>query len=421
MLARLRDSHTPRWADEVEEIRAALGAPHNPALFPPHFLKSTFPEIGGELIEFFNGQEITGYGFLFPRGVDTARKTYTLRLHRLAGVEFIFEAEARLLAEALFPEADVVVFDPSGALEIPGSVVVAGEVEVGRPNAAEADALRLLQGRIWGSESDLLYPSDIHSTGFGAGASLIARWNEQVAGFLFGFIRFGGPGLPAGWNDAFAGDLRLESQVLGADPAIRGRGVGSRLKRAQAELARQLGIDIVSWTVDPLQMPNAILNFASLGAVSYGFHPNWYSFQNELNQVPASRLAMTWFIGSDRVVNGNRSERLIDLVGRPDIIRLNVGPEQRADPADLLGPLVAIEIPNDWTALQSLDYERAWFWRQTTDRLLLGLLGSADDRYMITSVARDGERAFLVAEQTGKVVAGSPEARARTRASIGTT
>jgi predicted GNAT superfamily acetyltransferase len=376
-------------------------------LFPPHFLKSTFPEIGGQLIEFFQGSETAAYGFLFPRGIEHGRNIFTLRLHRLPGDEFIYESEAKLLAEALLPGVRVVVFDPAGDLQMPGSVLAPGDVEIVRPNAAEAELLRALQGRIWGSDGDLLYPSDIHALGFGAGTSLIARWQERVAGFLFGFMRFGGPALPGAWQQQFRTDLRLESQVLGADPEIRGKGVGSRLKRAQADLARQLGLDIVSWTVDPLQMPNALLNFGSLGAICTSFHPNWYAFQNELNQVPASRLSMTWLINSDRVVNGNRSDRLIDLAKRPDIVRLNAGHEQIHDPDELAGAVCAIEIPDDWTALQSLDYERAWFWRHVTDRLLLAVLGPADDRYMITSVARDGDRAFLVAELTGEVVARS--------------
>ena len=415
MLARLHDAHSTDWSAQIDAIRAALGAPNNPALFPPHFLKSTFPEIGGGLIEYFDGQAINGYGFLFPRGIEADRKVYTLRLHRLPGADFVSETDALLLAVALMPEADFVLFDPDGPLDMPGCTLVPGEVEIGRPTLVEAEQLRLLQGRIWGSGSDLLYPSDIHATGFGAGASLIARWQEQVAGFLFGFIRFGGSRLPDGWQDAFRTDLRLESQVLGADPTIRGQGVGSRLKRSQAELARRLGVDIVSWTVDPLQMPNAILNVGSLGAVCFEFHPNWYSFQNELNQVPASRLSMTWLIDSDRVVNGSRSERLLDLAARPDIVRLNAGSEQIEDPGALDGATCAIEIPNDWTALQSLDYQQAWFWRQSTDRILLALLGAAEDRYMITSVARDGDRAFLIAERTGDVVARSAEA-IRTRA-----
>lgn len=404
MFARLRNIHQAGWVGGVDQIRRALGAPHNPSLFPPHFLKATFPEIGGKLIEFFDEQAVVAYGFLFPRAIENGRRVYTLRYHSVTGQPPVSRHHAELLAGAVLPEADIVFYDPSGPVEMPGTVLVPGDLEIGRPNAAEAEELRRLQARIWGSDSDLLYPSDIHSLGFGAGTSLIARHEGKVVGFLFGFVRFGGSTLPAAWERETRGDFRLESQVLGTDPAVRGRGIGGRLKQAQAMAARQLGIDIVSWTVDPLQLPNAILNVGTLGAVSYEFLPNWYPFQNELNQVPASRLGMAWLINSDRATLQPRAERVIDLEQRPEIVRLNDG----AHPAVNLhaipaGSPVAIEIPKDWTALQSLDYETAWFWRQTTDQLLSALLGAGEDRYMITAVGRDGDRSYLIAEPTALI------------------
>jgi predicted GNAT superfamily acetyltransferase len=404
MFARLRNTHQSGWADEVDEIRRSLGAPHNPALFPPHFLKATFPEIGGKLIEFFDGQAVTAFGFLFPRAIEGGRRVYTLRYHAVPGQSPVSQRHVEMLASAVLPDADIVFYDPCGPVEMPGTVLVPGELEIGRPNAIEAEELRRLQARIWGSDSDLLYPSDIHSLGFGAGTSLIARFEGKVAGFLFGFIRFGGGALPVTWAESTRGDLRLESQVLGTDPAVRGQGIGSRLKQAQASLARSLGIDVVSWTVDPLQLPNAMLNVGALGAVSYEFYPNWYPFQNELNQVPASRLGMAWLINSDRATVQPRAERSLDLAQRPDIVRLNDGAHPAARLKDLPpGSPVAIEIPRDWTSLQSLDYETAWFWRQTTDQILSALLGPGDDRYMITAVGRDGGRSYLIAEPTAHI------------------
>ncbi len=408
MFARLQNPEESGWGEYIDAVRYALGAPHNPALFPPHFLKATFPEIGGQLIEFFDERAVIAYGFLFPRGIERGRRVYTLRYHAVPGQPAINRQHIDTLAGALLPDAEIVFYDPCGQVEMPGSVIVAGEVEIGRPTAAEADELRRLQARIWGSNSDLLYPSDIHSTGFGAGTSLIARYQGKVVGFLFGFLRFGGAELPGDWAVEHRADLRLESQVLGTDPAVRGQGIGGRLKRAQAVAARELGIDLVSWTVDPLQLPNAILNIGTLGAVSCEFHPNWYSFQNELNQVPASRLGMTWLINGERATSQPRAERIVELGQRPDIVRLNDGPRLVTDLQTVIdGPAIAIEIPRDWTALQSLDYETAWFWRQTTDQLFAALLGAGDgrDRYMITAVGRDGERAYLIAEPTALVTA----------------
>ena len=44
-----------------------------------------------------------------------------------------------------------------------------------------------------------VYPQDIHAPAFSPGTSLVARDGEQPIGFLFGFVAFGGPGLPAAW------------------------------------------------------------------------------------------------------------------------------------------------------------------------------------------------------------------------------
>jgi predicted GNAT superfamily acetyltransferase len=406
MFARLRNTHQSRWAEDVDQIRAALGAPYNPTLFPPHFLKATFPEIGGKLIEFFDERAVVAYGFLFPRAIEGGRRVYTLRFHAVPGQPVVAGRHIEMLASAVLPEADIVLYDPAGPVEMPGTVLVEGDLEIGRPDVVEAEELRRLQARIWGSNSDLLYPSDIHSLGFGAGTSLIARYEGKVVGFLFGFVRFGGASLPAAWANGYRTELRLESQVLGTDPDVRGRGIGGRLKQAQAMAARELGIDLVSWTVDPLQLPNAMLNIGTLGAVSGEFFPNWYSFQNELNQVPASRLGMTWVINSERAISQPRAQRIIDIGQRADVVRLNDGAHSVIDlRAVAPGATVAIEIPRDWTTLQSLDYETAWFWRQTTDRLLSALLGAGDvrDRYMITAVGRDGDRTFLIAEPAAQM------------------
>src|SRR2546430_14707361 len=51
------------WPRHVDDLRTRLGAPHNPSLFPPHFLKATFPKIGGR-IALYGG----GAAFPFPPG-----------------------------------------------------------------------------------------------------------------------------------------------------------------------------------------------------------------------------------------------------------------------------------------------------------------------------------------------------------------
>jgi predicted GNAT superfamily acetyltransferase len=123
----------------------------------------------------------------------------------------------------------------------------------------------------------------------------------KTAGFLFGFYTFDGAPLPADWTERFNGGFRIESQTLGVLPDYRGLRIANLLKKRQAELAWREGVGVVSWTADPLQAPNAALNFGLLKAVAFEFAPDLYPFRNELNRVHASRFGLTWLVGSKRV------------------------------------------------------------------------------------------------------------------------
>jgi len=192
--------------------------------------------------------------------------------------------------EALLGRDRVVFYAPQAEHRCERTTQKVGELDVGKPDAQEALAARTLQQEIWGSEPDDLYPAHIYSTDFRAGTTLVARLGGEPVGFLIGFFKFGGSALPATWSQKYRDDFRLESQVLGVLRKHRGRGIGTALKQIQAENARREGIDVVNWTVDPLQYGNAILNLGRLKAVALDFYPDYYAFRNLLNQAPASRF-----------------------------------------------------------------------------------------------------------------------------------
>lgn len=77
------DTHGSEWDSRVDEIRKGLGAPNNPLLFPPHFLKATFPKIGGEAVSLIQGDKLVGAIFLFPQNGNK----YIGRLHLAHGAE----------------------------------------------------------------------------------------------------------------------------------------------------------------------------------------------------------------------------------------------------------------------------------------------------------------------------------------------
>ena len=273
-------------------------------------------------------------------------------------------------------------------------------MDIGRPNAAEAAASRQIQRQVWGADEATLYPADLHSAEFGAGSSLVARVDGKPAGFIFGFYRFGGSALPADWHSRFRGDFRLESQTLAVLPEQRGLRIANLLKKLQAERAVAEGIRIVNWTSDPLQYPNAALNFGLLRAIAFEFLPDMYAFRNELNRVNASRFALTWLVGAQRVHHVplvGAHANVHDLRRQPEIDRVNDG-TLRVD-YDSHAPVIAIEIPENWTLLQQLDLELAQRWRAVTDQLFTHYIGIRAGQYVVTGIGADGDRRYLLAER----------------------
>lgn len=398
----LADKDSPLWSEDVASLRTMLGAPDNTSLFPHHYLASTFPKIGGQIALFRHEGRVCAVAFLFPRGVQEGRRIYTLRFHS-ADLACGDEHARRLLSAlgGLLGGARVVFYDPTKPhhFERTGQPLPSG-LDLGTPDLDEARAVRRAQEAIWGAEPDDLYPTDLHSVGFGAGTTLVARQGHAIVGFLFGFYRFQGSALPPAWDARYHGHLRLESQLLGVVPGVRKQGVGFLLKRAQAEDARAQGIGIVNWTVDPLQLSNAVLNFGRLKAVAFDIYPAHYTFRNDLNQVAASRFGVTWLVASRRVreaLEEATGATIVALAGDEAIPRVNRGAEQLELGAS--APTIAIEIPANWTAVQREDYALAHRWRTVTDRLFAHYLGHELGQYAVTGVGQDGEARYLLAER----------------------
>lgn len=402
------------WNAEIDRIGALLDVQNNPTVFPYHFLQVVLPDLGGAMVEVIEDSRYIAAGFLFPRGMvnnvrqaassasrDFARQ-YTFRYHALNEqarqpnlvARIAEEIRTQLGAAAVIPYSayDEQTFTPTRN--------AVGSASIGRPDADEAAQIRQLHQRIWNSPPEYLYPTDIHCDEFGLGTSLVARVEDQVAGFLFGFYRFGGPVLPATWADRFHSDLRLESQVMAVAPEYRGMRLGNLLKRNQADEALSNGVNVIHWTADPLQYPNAALNFGLLRAVAFSFKLDYYPFRNDLNRVPASRFALTWLVDTQRVQNVpllGSPALILDLEHQPNFVRVNEGSAQIRLDAD--EAFIAIEIPANWAEMQREDLPQALRWREATDELFARYIGIEEGQYVVTGVAVEEERRYLVAQR----------------------
>lgn len=123
-------------------------------------------------------------------------------------------------------------------------------------------------------------------------AMLLAYDGDRPIGFCFSFL-------------SLTAERRLKhhSQMTGVLPAYQGRGVGERLKWAQRDVVQRQGIDLITWTFDPLETRNAWLNLHKLGAIAAVYYRDFYgALDDGLNAgLPTDRLEAQWWINSARV------------------------------------------------------------------------------------------------------------------------
>jgi len=95
----------------------------------------------------------------------------------------------------------------------------------------------------------------------------------------------------------------LHSHMLAVKESHRNAGLGRNLKLAQRLRAISAGYDLMEWTFDPLEIKNAYLNIAKLGAIARRYLPNNYGDSSSPLQggLPTDRLVAEWWLKSKRV------------------------------------------------------------------------------------------------------------------------
>lgn len=428
----------PAWPTRIARLSQQLPSHSLPHLFPSQFLHAAFPAIGGHVVFAESERGLEQVGFLFPRAIRNNTREYTLRLHTWSSAPPHHQAIEAEIARLLWPErVRIEHYDPTATHIFQDTHHQVGEFDVGTPGREEASQIQQLHQDIWGgTDPRYLYPTDMHSSDFPAAHSLVARHHEQVVGFLFAFYRFGGPAPPpvnrrqseppgeeAGGRGAGneTTELSIEVQTMGVAPPFRRRHVGFTLMRFFAERVFQQGITTLHWTTDPLQFPNVAFYFGKLRTISTTFLPDHYPVQNALNRVPASRFVISWHLDSRRVQAvhplhslhsphpshppGVVSTRMTRLSDWPALTILNDGPDERPgsrgdpNPHRPESDAIALEIPANWTAMQQQTPDLAARWRTTTDQLLIYYVKLKEGKYVMTDVAMEGTRRYLIGQR----------------------
>lgn len=152
-----------------------------------------------------------------------------------------------------------------------------------------------LHKEIWGLVDLEVTPGHIYIAVQKAKGLVLCAYHEgKPIGFSFGFC---------GLNDT--DELYLHSHNIGVLDEFRNSGVGYQIKCKQRECALERGIDLISWTFDPLESRNANFNFGKLGCISRKYVRNYYgSMPDQLNEnLDSDRLIVEWQLNSEKVIN----------------------------------------------------------------------------------------------------------------------
>ncbi len=169
-----------------------------------------------------------------------------------------------------------------------------------RPAEAWVDyiAAEEIQNIVWQmKDATEILPAYLLKTAHQNGGLLLGAFVEdRMIGFVFGFIGIG---------DQKKDYVNMWhcSNVLAVLPEYQNRQVGEYLKFAQREYVLNQGIDLITWTFDPLQAKNAHFNLHRLGVVIRYYFPNMYGeLTDSINAgLPSDRFKVEWWLNTVRV------------------------------------------------------------------------------------------------------------------------
>lgn len=157
---------------------------------------------------------------------------------------------------------------------------------------AEFDQCVDIETAVWGYDPADMIPRRMFL--------LAQRIGGQVLGAYVGDVMAGFAMALPGYRN---GHPYLHSHMVGVLPEYRNLGLGRTLKLAQREDALKRGFKLMEWTFDPLEIKNAHLNIARLGAIVRRYKRNFYGPSSSPLQggLPTDRVYAEWWLDSKRV------------------------------------------------------------------------------------------------------------------------
>ena len=238
--------------------------------------------------------------------------------------------------------------------------MVSFRIDVAKDIAACAATVPL-QEEVW--SGDVIVPpqlmlATVHNGGFVALG--YADDDAAAAGFVFGFVGI------------YDYHFRHHSHMLAVREPYRGSTLAVELKQAQRDHCLDQGIEVIGWTMDPLEARNATFNFAKLGAYTREYHRDFYgAMPDKLNAgLPSDRIYVEWPIGHDRTYKRLKGEdrpptlEQAEAEGIRYLLKVEEGDRPGAVNAGRAGEShLLLAIPTQFQQLKAHDKGRALEWR----------------------------------------------------------
>ena len=202
------------------------------------------------------------------------------------------------------------------------------------------------------------------------------------------------------------GQLIHWSHMLAVHRDYRDCGVGRRLKEYQRELVRELGIETIYWTFDPLVARNAHLNLNRLGTQVCEYAADMYhETGSQLHAFGTDRLVVAWPV---TLTDGPKLASPAGVAWRsapvaPGIEAAVTEGAQVIAKIGESGALLRIEVPSD---VEAIPVSQARAWRAATRPMFLHLM--ARGYRVIGFFTDERNRCFYVLEREGNPIVNEP-------------
>jgi predicted GNAT superfamily acetyltransferase len=233
-----------------------------------------------------------------------------------------------------------------------------------------------VEAETWGMDLGDTVPDHVLTAISKDGGVLLGAYDgDQLIGFTLGWLGTidQQDGIPA------ANHLKLISHMTGVLAEFRDQRIGYQLKLAQREWALARGLDLITWTYDPLESRNAYLNIYLLGCTCQTYFRDYYGeMSDDMNQgIASDRFRVDWWITNYQVKNRLAEDKdslwgheAFEGLLQSGALLLNPASHNQENlpiPPEMTGipnhNQLLVEIPPDFQSIRLKDPDLAVAWR----------------------------------------------------------